>query len=411
MSIAAVLLAVASVAAPSVADPALAPSPPVDRRDVSHSEVAVLPAFGVSSDTGVLLGAFVQTVRFEPDARPYAGRLQAQLAASVLDGPDGLELPLHDDYLGIDRPGFPWPSARLGAELAYVRQANVGYYGVGNAAATEARADLTRFAAETVELRANLQQELHGRRLRVWFGGAFALAEVTPPGDGLLARDVASGAAPPGVGRYARTVLTLGFLADGRDHETVPTRGVAWDASVRWAPGGLGDYRYAGAASTVRAYTPLAGDRLVLASRLVVDVLAGDAPLVELGRFGGVRSLPGPGGAYGIRGLPQNRLLGKTKAFGNVELRSLFLPFSTDALGDMTAGAAAFADAGRVWTRTFAADPARDDGRVHAGFGGGPRLRWGDSFLLRADLAFAPRADAAGTGTAVGFYLTGDSAF
>jgi hypothetical protein len=46
---------------------------------------------------------------------------------------------------------------------------------------------------------------------------------------------------------------------------------------------------------------------------------------------------------------------------------------------------------GRVWTGAFFSSGESDGPfRLHWGAGGGPRLRWGDSLVIRADVAYAP---------------------
>jgi hypothetical protein len=88
--------------------------------------------------------------------------------------------------------------------------------------------------------------------------------------------------------------------------------------------------------------------------------------------------------------VPQGRLAGQTKLIGNCEIRAQLFPFRirSQRFAVMVAG---FADAGRVWTRAFAGAPGHDGAfRLHWGAGGGPRLRWGDSLLIRADVAYAP---------------------
>ena len=397
-----VIVLLACVVSPSTA------AGTADARDVPHTEFGLLPALGVSSDTGIQVGAFVQAVRFGPAARPYVGRLQLQGALSLLDTADGIEAPYHDHYLRADLPGFPWGGARLRVNLGYQRLTNAGYYGVGNAAAAPAPGEgadhYTEYRRNSFDVSATLQQDIGARTLRMFFGAGLSRYSVDAPAGSRLALDAAGGRAPPGLGAYYQPTMTLGLLGDGRDHETVPTSGFFWDVALR---GAAGVHAFAGATATLRLYLPLPDERFHLASRVLVDVLGGEPTLVELGRYGGVLPGAGPGGQNGIRGVPAGRFVGEAKAFGNLEARSFFLPFS---VGDerMVLGAAAFADAGRVFSKRG------DDGQglgLHAGFGGGPRIRWGDSFLVRADVALAPGADASGEGDAVGFYVTTDANF
>jgi len=137
-----------------------------------------------------------------------------------------------------------------------------------------------------------------------------------------------------------------------------------------------------------------------LATRLLGDVAFGGLPLIELTRYGGVEGGSGPGGTRGIRGVPQGRLAGKSKLLANLEVRSFLLPFS---IGNQRfcLGMVAFADVGRVWTDAFSASSKDGDFRLHWGVGGGPRVRWGDSLLIRADVSYAPLGAALGAAPAI----------
>jgi hypothetical protein len=126
-----------------------------------------------------------------------------------------------------------------------------------------------------------------------------------------------------------------------------------------------------------------------LTARVLGDVAFGSLPLIELARYGGVEGGSGPGGTRGIRGVPQGRLAGKSKLIGNLEVRSFLLPFSIGSQR-FCLGVVGFADVGRVWADAFSASSADGSFRLHWGVGGGPRVRWGDSLLIRADISYAP---------------------
>jgi Omp85 superfamily domain len=395
-----------------------APDANVDRRDVAHSELGVLPAFGVSSDTGVQLGAYGQIAWFQPGARPYAARLRMQAALSIRDAEGGLELPFHDHFVRLDLPGFPNRTGRLWLDLGYERLTRGGYYGRGNASAAAAPSPdpsngyFSSYLSEQLAFRLSFQQMLASPEWRLYAGVGIARHNAESYAGSRLAIDIQTGEAPPGVRSYFQSAVLAGLILDTRNHETFPTSGLFHDLVLRAAPPGASALPFAGATLTTRFYGALAGEYLVVATRLLADVMVGDVPLAELGRFGGVLGQSGPGGQNGVRGIPLERYIGKTKVIGNLELRSLFLPFDIGRQ-HFAAGAAAFVDAGRVWTRTLGVDEARD-GRalgLHFGYGGGPRLRWGDSFLLRLDIAYAPGAGASGHDGAVGAYLTTDATF
>jgi hypothetical protein len=60
-------------------------------------------------------------------------------------------------------------------------------------------------------------------------------------------------------------------------------------------------------------------------------------------------------------------------------------------------GTVAFVDAGRVWAG-LAPDPALDGSGLGltVGIGGGLRLQWGETFVVRADLGYGPREQTTG---------------
>ncbi len=385
-----------------------------DPRDVPHSETGAFPALGYSPDTGLDLGVFVHRARFEPGARPYAWQGRLQIQTSVL-ADDGLTLPRQEHFLKLDLPGVPDARTRLRGELLWERQVNAGYYGVGNAARAEEPAlTLTRhhheFRVETFRAEVSAERELGAQIWRAFAGVRLARVDVDTYQDSLLAAD-AAGRTLPGVAVHTALVLRGGLVLDLRNHETYPTRGVFHDLVARAAPAIADGPGWGGVTYTARFYLPLVRDDLVLATRVLGDVTFGDVPLVELNQYDGV--LPGKafGGAGGLRGIADGRYVGKTKALGSVELRGALLPFRAFHT-PMNLGAALLLDTGRVWTETLAADPARDGdpGGFHLGVGAGPRLRWGDSLLVRFEVVHCFDTADPGTGP-LATYLAADSRF
>jgi outer membrane translocation and assembly module TamA len=150
-------------------------------------------------------------------------------------------------------------------------------------------------------------------------------------------------------------------------------------------------------------FVPLFDEYLVLAGRGALDYLVGRPPLYELGQFGVLTQRDGPGGSWSIRGVPRQRYFGKQKAILNLELRSMLVRFNirNQRFG---VGALAFVDAGRLWTdyRPVELDGADIDGRfadIKVGLGGGLRLTWGETLVIRVDPAYSP------TDENVGFYI------
>jgi hypothetical protein len=396
------LIRVACVAASLCASPtARADAPPLDRY-----EPGILPVVAADSDVGFKFGAFGQLARFRNDVRPYAWRAQVLAVASVREGATGIESPYREAFLNFDRPCSFVPNLRLLASLGYERTTNLGYYGLGNdMPAVRLWDGLTAGSDAYVQARRTYQYD--GSRpqaratLRYGAGsgwstmGDLTLQWITVRtfAGSLLERDLLAPLPDTptirrGDGPSARA--TIGVVYDTRDHETVTTAGQYHDLSLRCGAGFDGGASYCGANLTARLYQGIWGGRISFAARLVADVLWGQPGLMELASYGGVESGQGPGSGRGIRGVPQGRLAGQTKLIGNGEIRAQLFSFRirSQRFEVMAAG---FADAGRVWTRALAGTPGHDGAfRLHWGAGAGPRLRWGDSLLIRADVAYAP---------------------
>jgi hypothetical protein len=254
----------------------------------------------------------------------------------------------------------------------------------------------------------------HKQRLEALIGTSIGYNVITPYPNSKLAQDLALHQADSedgetlrrllhGTQNHALWTLNLGLLYDTRDHEYVPTRGSFTELSGRFSPGvdkGLVfGHLFLGSA----VFVPLFDEYLVLAARGALDYLVGRPPLYELGQFGVLTQRDGPGGSWSIRGVPRQRYFGKQKAILNLELRSMLVRFN---IGNQRfgVGALAFVDAGRLWTdyKPVELAGANIDGRfedIKVGVGGGLRLTWGETLVIRVDPAYSP------TDHNVGFYI------
>src|SRR5580658_1278064 len=207
----------------------------------------------------------------------------------------------------------------------------------------------------------------------------------------------------------AGVAMALGGLQwDTRDNE-VSTHSGSYDTlGLKVSPGGLAllPYRYAEATANARVFLPIVGPRVVLAARLVGDVMVGQPPFYELSRFDDTYAI---GGQNGVRGVPAERYYGKVKVIGNVEVRTDIAAFHTFGKR-MLFGIVGFADGGRVWADT-SPHPELDGTGIGLkyGVGGGLRLQSGSSFVLRADVAWSP--DAYALGSPVGGYFAAGQMF
>jgi outer membrane protein assembly factor BamA len=326
----------------------------------------------------------------------------------------------------MDFPGLLGNRLRITARIGFRKFANTGYYGFGNhsrserpwedidpdddLAAYKAARRFHQFDHIYPLLLANARIRLWDRsspeqrkRIEALVGINATYNIVRPYPDSKLAGDIASlddgttdartlGNLLRGTDPHMLLVFNLGVLFDTRDHEYTPTRGTFTEVSVRSSPGVQQDLRYAALTLNTAWFRPLVGEYLSFAIRGVADVILGDAPFYELTRLGALQPRDGPGGGWSLRGVPRQRYAGKAKLIQNLELRSLFWRFNVRQQR-FAVGAVAFVDAARIWAdlhRTELGGVGVDGGTFKVGTGGGLRVRWGETFLIRFDGAYSP---------------------
>jgi len=380
--------------------------------DPHRTEVTVFPSMGFSTDLGLGLGALGVIARFHPDHEPFRWRLAFQGNVHVNTKPGGGLTATHtDDYLQLELPGLAGGRLRLRLLAAFRLHGNAGYYGMGNASveerpweAIDEDADpdgfqrairFHQYSRTYPTLRADVWLDLP-RPFRLFAGGSLVWNWIQVyEGSRLeldLADDSGDSAADLLVGARRHGVLEgyAGVMLDTRDHEFAPTRGWFADLSVRGGPlleipGG-----YVGLNGAVRAYRRIWGPYLVVAARLMGDVLLGTPPFYELSHFGGLYPDHGPGGGRSLRGAPQMRYHGKVKLIANLELRSTLVSFRLLRLPS-SLGVTFFGDTGRVWADTRPRPELdRAAGALKYGLGGGLRLRMGETFVVRGDYGWSP---------------------
>ena len=332
----------------------------------------------------------------------------------------------------MDFPGLLDDLLRVNAQLAFGRFTNSGYYGIGNASQAQSFSDAELEGSEAARrfhtyghtypnLRLNGRFKLFEQPTRIGKRRLEALGGLTTTynwidvyGGSRLEQDIELSAASTADGRTLSELLhgtedhfllafNLGLLWDTRDHEFAPNRGTFTELSTRISPGAEADLRYAGIYFGTSWFAPIIAEHLVVATRAAADFLVGDPPLYELSQYGVLVPDEGPGGSSSVRGIPLRRYHGKLKTLLNLELRGAF-PW-VEILGErMRFGLVGFADAGRVWTDWKARSLAGEDldgpySPFKVGVGGGGRLQWAETFILRADFAYSP------TDETTGFYI------
>lgn len=391
---------------PITADPAEPPRPQLDPKRL---ELAALPILSAGTDTGLGLGANATLARFDDGYHPHRWRVDLTIFIAGRGAPGGgVEFPVQHHEIRLDLQGLAGGRLRLTLSPSFSRDTTARYFGLGNASEQIPRweqydpetqraqyiAARRYYQYRRTEVASNVGARMAITRRGFGFaGGTFAYESIDSYPSSKLREDL-MGRSGPYVASQLQSTSAHGLVAgmlglgwDSRDHEIVPSRGMFHEVSFRGGHGLGGGTGYGGANLTARFYFPLWQERLVLASRFILDALFGTPRLYDLGRFGGLYPASGPGGGAAVRGVPTGRYAGKLKAIGNVELRARILPFVV-AQQRFSLGAVAFVDAGRV-RADFADHLELDAGArpLKYGAGGGLRLQWGEAFLVRADAA------------------------
>ena len=349
--------------------------PALDRRGVDAIGV---PLLSYNSDLGWGIGLVGGAYLYAPGYDPYRHALAAQVFVTT----EGVR----NHWVRYDGPSL-LGDLRLEARAEYRRELHAPFYGPGNLAGAGAdiRTNARAWSYDSLYpggwLRLRAQPFGGEPSLEVYAGYGFHHVRIVRyPGSALAELS------PLGVRGGAHGQVLLGALWDTRDHEMDPTAGGLDEIAFRFSAAPTGSrYEYVGVTATVRRYWSLGSPRLILAQRVMADVLSGDAPFFEWTQFGGTAGGEGIGGMSSVRGVPRNRYQGTAKVVSNSELR--FYVWDFPLLGEaLKIGGVAFVDLGRVW------HPGVDDGsllRWHPGLGAGLRLAR-RAAVVRFDFAVSP---------------------
>jgi hypothetical protein len=386
---------------------------PSSTTDPGHWSFAAVPRLTLNADEGVGLGARGVVYWHRFDQRPYKTAISFQLWATTRL--------VQQHYLRVDAiDAFNVP-LRIESELGFFSTLTQPYCGLSFAPCADDAAHRLR----STEPYASAQGRWRVAR-GPWFHETYK-AEVFAgwrgtwyvPGT-LFFDDDGDGAPdlyPAPGSTYARafpagepglaSVVQAGVAVDTRDNEPSPRRGFFVDASVRGAGPVTGSaFSFGGVDVTARLYAPLPvetapGRPLVVAQRVIVDGVTGDAPVRERMRFGGLVDAQGLGGQDTARGVRLSRYPGRFRASHQIELRADVghVDVGDNDLAFVVAG---FVDGG-VALFGGAVD---DDARLLLGAGGSLRVIWNENFVFRIDLAASPEEPGR-----VGFYTAPNHTF
>jgi hypothetical protein len=335
------------------------------------------PVVSYNSDDGLAGGAIVQA-QWLGALPPY----RAAIGAQVLFTTHGIQ----SHYLRLDVPHLFGTGVRLWVGGEFHRERYAPYYGVGNSS-SDSLADhptLTgdhpftydrRYPAGYVAFTVPVTDD--GLKIEA-FSRYIHITNRLYAGS-LLAEDPQR---PPGTDGGAELSYGGGVLLDRRNGEAVPRGGYLFEVAVRGASrGAVSRHTYGGLTARAMGFVPIIPGRIVLGLRVEGDGLSKDAPLFELGRFGGIDPIEGIGGERSVRGIPKDRYIGRIKLMATEELRVRLADVHL-LDRDISFGVVAFLDTGRVWQLD-----GTDGGffSFHSGSGGGLRI-WHNELVVRMDV-------------------------
>ncbi len=385
------------------------------------TEWAGFPVIGGSTDIGVQMGAAGAVTHVGNHFKPYWWKVDALVSLSVKGGPRGTEIVQQSHDMRWDIPGGGGGKVRLMPGVFYDKTINSGYFGLGNASPLVTNPDGSigdryQFRHEEASTRLNVRAPLSGAfstlsgwQLRyvnpqAYAGSRLAIDASTRTSDG---RPLIRGLQPLGI-----VTLNSGIIYDTRDDEIYPRHGSYHQGALRVSgatPTSSSIY-WAGLDVMLRHYAKLPGG-FTFAGRFILDMMAGHVPFYDMSQGGAFDPNDLPGGAQGIRGVPNGRYSGLIKIVVNAEVRRIHGAFRF--LGSrFQVGTTTFIDTGRVWNDYSFSDPRDGKGiGLKYGIGGGPFLIWNTAALFRIDLAYSPDASAANPGFPIGIYVQGGLMF
>ena len=380
------------------------PEPDVQREaEPSNRELGLLPLIGGDTDVGLGIGAIGSLAEFDATHRPYRWQIQFSVFAATKG--DLMSPSYEDAYALITFPQLLDRKLRLELRPSFTHDTTLPYYGVGNAAPEPARKVPRRDLYERIHpAMAVTTRWALSPSWSVLLASQYVYNRTDFDPGSTAAMDLAM-IDPQALRPHSLLKLQTGIIYDTRDSEVSPGEGQYHQVTFRVSPG-MGTpfpYEYGQLDAMARFYTTLIPDRMVLAVRGVFDLQFGDVPFYELARYEDTSAI---GGGMAIRGVPGYRYYGRVKAFGNVELRTSLTRFQLWGR-KLKLGVATFADAGRMWSQMDHPRPELDGSGLglHYGLGGGLRLQQGQTFVVRADVAWSPDA------RPVGAYVLADEMF
>jgi len=353
-------------------------------------EVSALPALNFDADEGIGYGALLALYASEPGATTYRWTLQPTVFLTT----EGRR----DYTLFFDAPSGSGHAWRKTLFVGHEQQLATPYYGMGNETPYDSSLEhgstryFYRYGRTRDRISFDLQHGLGSPSIRALIGAGVSndAINLTPfdSGTTLLQRDL-NNVTPA---KTHTNFIRAGITWDSRDREIGPHSGTWADLLVSRTDKAFGaSQSYTRWTATARHYQPL-GRRLTLANRLLAQNTIGDAPFYVLSEIQGtMKSQDGLGGSGSVRGMPKDRYLGKGVLVSNNELRWRAAEFGLFGRQSSLV-LSGFIDAGRVWSDGIDLSTALDE--LHAGYGGGARVGFGQSFIVAVDVGHSTQSTA-----------------
>lgn len=388
--------------------------------ETEHNELAGAPILGGNTDIGFQIGVAANFTRVSPRYLPYRWQIDGLASASMKGGPRGLEAAQQSHDLRIDVPRALNGKIRIMPGVFFERTVNAGYFGVGNASPAIAHPDGSfgsryQYVHREIRARVNLRTPIGGP-LSVMYG--ITLRNVNPSTYAGSRLDLDSRRVDGDGEPYIRGIESLnhligsgGLVYDTRNSEITPRSGSFDQYALRLgaATPTRSGVAYGGVNVILRRYVPIR-ENLVFAARGLVDALAGHTAFYDLSQGGAFIPLDLPGGAQGVRGVPNGRYQGLIKVVANVELRVTHLRFRLFG-DDFRLGNNVFFDTGRVFSRF---GPDARDGKglgLKYGIGAGVFVVWGTAAVFRLEFAYSPDAVSVNPNFPIGIYAADGQMF
>ena len=381
------------------------------RARAATTEFNIIPLVGGDTDVGIGFGEVGDWARLDPAYTPYKWRIETNAFITFKPMTGSFIIPFQDYFVLLSLPEIgPGRRVRLDIRPAFTDESTLKFYGFGNASPFPT--GVPAMQTEYGRVHPTLQIEARARLAPSWYsrvGSVFTYNWLRVPGNSILAETERSGTpqekqllGPNPFANHAVELVEVGVEYDSRDSEVVTQHGQFHTLLARLSPAinDLFPYPYQQLDGTFRFYFTPVPRWLSLSLRLVGDLLVGQPPFYELARFDETAAI---GGVKAVRGVPAQRFYGKVKVFENFEARTDIVGFTLKGKR-LVLGAAAFFDAGRVWTQLGTPSPELDGTGLglRYGVGGGLRLSEGKTFVVRADLAWSPDATPVGAYFAAG---------